>query len=252
MKTTSLILLTVFAIIFFSCRKKKSEGPKASFVKSIRCTYPVTDTSRSSDFTYDERNRIKQYDFRWTSSHTKATFLYNEDDMITEIDRTRTDLSTGNVTETRYRFRYAARILNEYILDGTSEPVTHLPADNSYTLTSGFLTTFYLDANSNLKRMYRNGRTVLQILHSGGNGVFSGVQAQVASYIYAQSMFLASQSDIYAFSQNVITEVEENGTPLSYTSVRDDNGNIVQTDVKNASGTLVKRFGYTYELREIR
>ncbi len=251
MKTIILILLTTSMMMLGSCSKDKPSKPQEHFIKTIQCTYPETYTNRHSTFTYDDNNRIKEFKFYMTGQTVSATFSYNQDDLITQIDELWTNLTTGNETLRLIEFRYAGSTLNEYISDGTSYLVTYEPVTNSYKVLDNI---FSLNAHKNLMKMDRDeGFRVtnkLTIHYTSGKGVFRPIHSQIGSYILAERLFIYYLSDVYAFSQNEISAVTENGTAYTYVSVRDENGNIVQTDIKKA-GTLIKRYLYTYELRNV-
>lgn len=248
-------LIQIAAICFMvsgiiSCSKKKSSEPKPQgyFVKTIKCTFPARSIDRNSSFTYDEKNRIKEFKFSFSEYVYNALFQYNDLDFITRIDETKTSRTTEEVTEKVIEFRYAARILNEFRLYGTSWLVTYNPAANSYKL---FNSTFTLDADNGIKRIDEvSNRLVVNYLPS--SGVFpNSFQHQIAMHIYGNQNFLYYQDDIYYWSGKEIGSTNQYGTTYTYNSVRDDHGNIVQVDVKDAAGDLNKRFIYTYELRDL-
>lgn len=153
MKTIILILLTTSMMMLGSCSKDKPSKPQEHFIKTIQCTYPETYTNRHSTFTYDDNNRIKEFKFYMTGQTVSATFSYNQDDLITQIDELWTNLTTGNETLRLIEFRYAGSTLNEYISDGTSYLVTYEPVTNSYKVLDNI---FSLNAHKNLMKMDRD------------------------------------------------------------------------------------------------
>lgn len=246
--------LSFFALLLFSCRGKKDPplAPKQAFVKTISRTFPVGDVSRSSSFVYDEKNRIKQFEFKISGLLFLNSYTYNEQDLIIQANQKRTQISTGNTTETVLEFRYAAGILNEYIENGTAYPVVYVAASNSYN----YLTrTFFLDATGNLKKIDYPARNSVTVNYLSDKGAFAIQPAQVALHIFTDNIRRSMDTytasiDTYAFSKNEIANIKDNDLLLyHFSSIRDPQGNIVQTDVKNDAGTLLYRYAYTYELR---
>lgn len=246
-KTIVFSFLIAPIIMLGSCSKDKPSKPREHFIKTIQCTYPETAADRHSAFTYDNQNRIKEFTFHMSGQTFLNTFSYNENDLIVQIDERNTNLTTGHVLEARKELKYAGNILNEYISGGSSFIVTYEPARNKYQLAN---IDYYLNANNNLLKIDYTGSNKLTVNYLSGKGVFRPVHSQIASYILAERLFLYFLDDICAFSQNEISGVTENGIVYTYVSVRDDAGNIIQTDIKR-SGALVKRYLYTYELREV-
>lgn len=246
--------LSCFVLLLFSCRGKKDPppAPKQAFIKTITRTFPVSDVDRASSFSYDEKNRIKQFEFKISGLIFLNTYTYNELDLIIQANQKRTQISTGNTSEVLLEFRYAAGILNEYIENGTAYPVVYVAASNSYN----YLTrTFFLDATSHLKKIDYPARNSVTVNYLSDKGPFVMQPAQIALHIFTDNIRRSIDSytasiDTYAFSTNEIANIKDNDLVLyHFSSIRDAQGNIVQTDIKNDAGTLLYRYMFTYELR---
>jgi hypothetical protein len=250
-----LLQLSFVALFVCSCSKKKEKkepAPKQAFVKTITRTFPVGDVSRASDFVYDEKNRIIRFEFKINGLLFLNTYTYNDQDLIIQANQKRTQISTGNTSEAALEFRYAAGILNEYIENGTAYPVVYVAASKSYN----YLTrTFFLDAADNLKKIDYPARNSVTVNYLSDKGPFAIQPAQVALHIFTDNIRRSMDTytasvDTYAFSKNEISSIKDNDLIVyHFSSIRDAQGNIVQTDVKNDAGNLQYRYMYTYEMR---
>lgn len=252
MKTLIQIAIVCFIVTtIISCSKKKGPEPRPQgyFVKTIQCTFPASSADRNSSFTYDEKNRIKEFRFSFSAHIFNALFQYNDLDLITRIDQTRTSNTTGAITESKLEFRYAGRILSEYALAGTFELTTYNAAANSYNVGER---TYTLDAENYIKRIDIGTSNRMLVNYLSSPGLFTNpIQNQIAMYIFGYDSFIYYQDDIYYWSGKELGSTIQFGTNYTYNVVRDDHGNMVQLDVKNATGGLYKRFTYTYELRDL-
>jgi hypothetical protein len=250
-----LLQLSFVALFVCSCSKKKEKKdpePKQAFIKTITRTFPVGDVNRTSNFVYDEKNRIHQFEFKINGLLFLNTYTYNDQDLIIRANQKRTQISTGNTSEIVLEFRYAAGILNEYIEDGTAHPVVYVAASKSYK----YLTkTFLLDAADNLKKIDYPTRNSVTVNYLSDKGPFAIQPAQVALHIFTDNIRRSMDTytasiDTYAFSQNEISSIKDNDLIVyHFSSIRDAQGNIIQTDVKNDAGNLLYRYMYTYEMR---
>lgn len=255
----ALLSITCIALLItglVSCSKKKDPvaKPQGSFVKTITRTFPVSTSGRSATFVYDEKNRIKQFEFTIFGLSFLNTYTYNDLDLITLANQKRTQISTGNVTEMVLEFKYAAGILNEYIENGTSYPVVYVSAARSYKYSNN---TFTLDAAGNLKKIDFGVRNNVTVNYLSDKGVFDKQPAQMAFHIFTDNIrrsidTYTASIDTYAFGKNEIANIkDDNTTVYHFSSIRDDKGNILQTDIKDDAGALVFRYMYTYELRDL-
>lgn len=254
----SITILIFLTLVVVSCGKKNSAEPRDKkegyFIKTIERTLPLNGEIRRTSFRYDDENRIKNLEFTVNTVKYQTVFTYNESDLITRIDQNLfydgTDRAYGSIME----FKYTATKLNEYIEDGTSFPVTYSVTNNSYTCNGKI---FHWDANNNLKRITIGERKKLDINYLSYSGIFKIQPVQMALAIFNEnvgrtvSLSYTAAMDNYVFSKNVISNLNDNELRMNYfTSLRDDNENIIQTDVKNAAGDLIRRYVYTYELRD--
>jgi hypothetical protein len=247
-----LLQLSFVALFVCACSKKKDSPPKQPFIKTITRTFPVSDVNRTSNFVYDEKNRIKQFEFTISGLLFLSTYTYNDQDLIIQANQKRTQISTGNTSEVALEFRYAAGILNEYIEDGTAYPVVYVAASKSYSYSTK---TFFLDAADNLKKIDYPARNSVTVNYLSEKGPFAIQPAQVALHIFTDNIrrtvdTYTASIDTYAFSRNEISSIKDNDLVVyHFSSIRDAQGNIIQTDVKNDAGTLLYRYVYSYEMR---
>lgn len=255
-KITSAMLLSV---VLFSCSKGKKHEPELKkqgfFVKTIERTLPADGGIVKSTYGYDEKNRIKEFEFEFRSVTFRSTFTYNDQDLIVRANQdthfSGSDRNYGKIME----FKYVSDKLVEHIDDGTAYPVTYNAANNSYALSSK---TYYWDTNNNLKRIVLGARTRLNMNYLSSNGVFVVKPVQMALAIFSENVGKAisltynAAMDNYIFSKNEIGNVNDNEIATHYfTNIRDEQGNIIQSDVKNETGVLIRRYIYTYEMRDV-
>lgn len=260
MKTiVKIVSIIVILVVMFSCSKKKRNEPELKkqeyFVKKIERVFPEDGAIRKSTFGYDEKNRIKEFEFVANTVTYQTKFTYNDLDLIIRADQDMffagSDRSYGKILE----FKYAADKLIDYVEDGVSAPVTYNASNNSYTVLSK---VFYWDANNNLKRIISGSRIRVDVSYLSGKGVFKIMPVQMALVIFSEnvgktiSLSYTASMDNLVFSKNEIASLNDNEIRANYFSnIRDEHGNIIQTDVKNETGVLIRRYTFVYELRDV-
>jgi len=243
-----------------SCSKKNDPEPKQQeyFVKTIKLTFPLGGLFRESTFEYDERNRIKDFDFKIGSITYKTLFIYNDLGLITranmDVSFAGPDRRYGNIFE----FEYTEEILSAYKKNGTRYPVTYNAANNSYVIS---FQRYHWDVNNNLTKITHStsGTSFLDINYLSGTGVFKEDHVQMAFAIFSDELARASDPrpihhamEHFAFSKNEIGNFSLPGSINYYLScIRDGEGNIVSYEMKNHAGDLLRKYELTYEKRDM-
>ena len=248
------LLLLLLTISTTGCRKKKNDPPKAEhfYVKTITSTFPVLSTPRSVDITYTPDNKIGQLIFQISGLVFTNTYEYNQNQLLIKGTRLTTHVASGIRSERIYRFNYAADKLSEITVESDPLPITYNAAANSYQ----YRTTVYdLDENNLLAKIDFGTTNDYTFRYLSSSGVFARNQGAIAELIYTNEMLRSSIDtysaliDMYIMSSSELSSYTNRGTTFNLSSIRDAEGNIVQTDIKNSVGTLVYRYVYTYESR---
>lgn len=253
------ILLFFVLLVCLACGSDKGPTPEPKeqqyFVKTIERTFPVNGEIRRTNMTYDQRNRISELEFVINNVRFENAFTYNAQDLIVRVDQNVFMSGTVRAYGLIMEFRYTEDKLSAYIEDAVSTPVTYNPTDNSYAYGGK---SFYWDANNNLKRIQVGSRTRLETNYLSHAGVFKIQPVQMALAIFNDnisrtiSLSYSAAMDNYVFSKNELSNLNDNEVRMNYfTSIRDDKNNIIQVDVKNEANELIRRYVYTYELRNV-
>jgi hypothetical protein len=254
-KVNCLIIATCMLICLLSCKKKSDPPPakpEGQFIKTVTCTFPGSENIRSVSFEYDDSNTIKEITVEFGGLIMTGIYSYNEQGLIHHIDQVTTVKSSGVRYPNILKFNYVAGILNEFTSQETAYPVVYNAAVNSYAYQN---VTFDLDESGRLKDLSGPVSSYVNVSYLSDKGIFYTPTSQIALHIHLYNYIRGSLGsylpfiDVNAFSGSEIANIRIDGITYNLFAIRDSTGNIVQTDVKRASGELVFRYAYTYESR---
>ena len=244
-----------FLLTLSSCRKKSDPPPpkpEGLFVKTVTCTFPVTENQRTVSFEYDDSNYIKKLTFDASGLIMTGIYSYNEQGLIYHIDQVITPKASGVRYPNVLKFNYVAGILNEFTTQETVYPVLYNAAANSYSYLN---LTYDLDETGRLKNLSVPASNLVNASYLTDKGIFYAPTSQIALHIHLCTFIRSAFGsyipfiDLYAFSGSELANIRIEGVQYNLSAIRDDGGNIVQTDVKRITGELVFRYTYTYESR---